>query len=137
LLFDFTYVSDFKILSHEEIERGWGLRPDRGYGGRAVLQQSKTEVGTVLRGFVEEERWKFEYEGPLKKFIKQWILQYKSWRMFGFLLSIKGQNFKAIKESRMEWTHRNLMVDKRSLFVGRTCMIYFRGGQLFWLCGPH
>ena len=60
-----SYVSDLKVLPHEEVEGGRCLRAHGRDGGGAVLEEPEAQVGAVLGGLVEEESGKLEDERPL------------------------------------------------------------------------
>ena len=49
------YISNFKILPHEEVERGRGLGSK---AAAAVTQQSEAQIGTQFRFLIEQKAGK-------------------------------------------------------------------------------
>lgn len=53
----YTYISDLKVLPHEQVKRGWGVTSDWGDATAAVAQQTKAQVGTKLSVLFKQHLW--------------------------------------------------------------------------------
>ena len=61
------YISNFKILPHEEVERGRGLGSK---AAAAVTQQSEAQIGTQFRFLIEQKAGKLLNEQFKENYMK-------------------------------------------------------------------
>lgn len=55
-----TYVSNLKVLSHEQIKRGGGVTSDRTDTTAAVTQKTQTQVGTKFCVLFKQHLWELQ-----------------------------------------------------------------------------
>lgn len=55
-----TYISDLKVLPHEQVERSGGVTPDGADAAAAVTQEAQAQVGTQLRVLLEQHLWELD-----------------------------------------------------------------------------
>lgn len=55
-----TYISNLKVLPHEEVERGGGVTPDCADAAAAVTQETQAQVGTQLRVLFKQHLWELD-----------------------------------------------------------------------------
>ena len=64
------YISNFKILPHEEVERGRGLGSKAADVAAAVTQQSEAQIGTQFRFLIEQKAGKLLNEQFKENYMK-------------------------------------------------------------------
>lgn len=52
-----TYISNLKVLPHEQIKRGGGVTSDRANATAAVTQETQAQVGTKLCILFKQHLW--------------------------------------------------------------------------------
>lgn len=55
-----TYISDLKVLPHEQVKRGRGVTPDGTNTTAAVTQETQAQVGTKLRVLFKQHLWELD-----------------------------------------------------------------------------
>lgn len=55
-----TYISDLKVLPHEQVERSGGVTPDGADAAAAVTQETQAQVGAQLRVFFKQHLWELD-----------------------------------------------------------------------------
>ena len=61
-----THISQLKVLSHEEVDGSAGPRAHFRLGGTEVTQESRTQLGTLLRLFLKHELRELPHDRSLR-----------------------------------------------------------------------
>lgn len=104
-----SYISNLKVLSHEEVEGGTGMGSDGANATATIPQETQAQVSTLLCLLLKQQLWK------LNTHIKTFTLRQKRSHFI-----IKGTTFKVKRVNHQTKLHRlaeaNLVVTKNLIF---------------------